>query len=159
MVLAEPNLLGQSVCPVLAPLVAYAQVGIEAALDPDHELLESANFCIGQIGHRLLVHGADQRRHVRRKATPARRQTNDAPPAVGVGLRYRHQARAFEQTDRDDGRRTLTPDPPGELADRQSVIFPQLAQISPLADCNPSGDGRYVHGVLPGLGELADMIA
>ena len=107
----------------------------------------------------MLIHSADQRRHGRCKAPPARRQMNDAPPAVGVRLDHRHQAFAFEQTNRDYGRWTLTTDAPGQLAGRQPIFFPQLAQITPLADCDAVGPRRCIHCILPGLGKLTDVIA
>ncbi len=154
----QPNLLGQRFCPYLGPCVALGPSGIELALDPDDQSLESANLDIRQVRHRMLVHGADQRSHGRSQAPPARRQMNDAPPAIGVRLGHRHQAFALQQTNRDYGRWTLTTDAPSELAGRQSVFFPQLAQITPLADCDAVGHRRYIHSVLPSLGELTDVI-
>jgi hypothetical protein len=106
----------------------------------------------------MVVHSADQRSHGRSKAPPARRQMNDTPPAVGVRLGYRHQVFALQQTNRDYGRWTLSTDAPSKLAGRQSVFFPQLAQITPLADRDAVGHRRYIHGVLPSLSKLADVI-
>ena len=71
----------------------------------------------------------------------------------------RHQPFALQELNRDHRGRALAADAPGQLAARQPVFFPKLAQIAPLADRDAMRLGLDIHRALPCLGELTDVIA
>src|ERR1700677_4542476 len=70
-----------------------------------------------------------------------------------------HQPRLLKQLNRDHCGWALSADALRQLADRKSVFFPQLAQITPLADGDAVCGRTLVHHTLPGLCELAHVIA